>query len=145
LTQHTFYTWASKGVADGRYDIKVVASDARANLPGQGKEASRLSDSVLVDNTPPVIGDIKTDVAGGKATVKLRVVDRTGTVESVETSLDSVDHWQKQLPDDTIADSPEETYTVSTGELTKGQHALAVKATDERGNAALETVTISVP
>ena len=80
-----------------------------------------------------------------KATVKLRVVDRTGTVESVETSLDSVDHWQKQLPDDTIADSPEETYTVSTGELTKGQHALAVKATDERGNAALETVTISVP
>ena len=143
------YTWASKGVADGRYDVKVVASDARANLPGQGKEASRLSDSVLIDNTPPVIGDIKTDVGGGKATVKLRVVDRAGTVASVETSLDNVDHWQKQLPDDTIADSPEETYTVTLGELghelSRGQHALAVKATDERGNAALETVTISVP
>lgn len=144
LTETT-HVWSSKGVADGRYDVKVVASDAKANPPGQGKEASRISDAVLVDNTPPVIGDVKIEVADAKATVKLRVVDRAGTVASLESTLDSVDHWQKQLPDDTIADSPEETYTLSLGTLPKGQHAVTVRATDERGNAALETVTISVP
>ena len=145
----TSHTWATRsengGVPDGRYDVKVVASDARANLPGEGKQASRVSDSVLIDNTPPVIGDIKTDIADGKATVHLRVVDRSGTVAGLETTLDRVDHWQKQLPDDKIADSPEETYTVSLGEPSKGLHALTVRATDDRGNAALETVTITIP
>ena len=48
-------------VADGRYEVKVVASDAAANAPGKGKTASRVSDPVLVDNTPPVIGDLKSE------------------------------------------------------------------------------------
>ena len=52
-------------MADGRYEVKVVASDAAANPPGQGKTASRVSDPVVVDNTPPVIGDLKATEQGG--------------------------------------------------------------------------------
>ena len=37
------YEWDTRAVADGRYEIKVVASDANANPPGLGKTASRVS------------------------------------------------------------------------------------------------------
>ncbi|MDB5326982.1 MAG: hypothetical protein JWM57_2551, partial [Phycisphaerales bacterium] len=100
---------------------------------------------VLVDNTPPVIGDVKTSVENGVATVKMRVVDRAGTVASVETTVDRVDHWQKRLPDDKMADSPEEWYTVPLSGLASGSHSLMVRATDARGNASYETVAIQVP
>ncbi|MGC4032467.1 MAG: hypothetical protein QM754_12195 [Tepidisphaeraceae bacterium] len=144
LTDST-HTWQAKNVPDGQYELKVTATDAASNAPGEGKEASRISDGVLVDNTPPVIGDVKTASEGGKTTVTFRVVDRAGTVAGVETSLEQVDHWQKRLPDDTIADSPEERYTVSLPGLGKGQHALLIKATDARGNSSFETITVTVP
>ena len=141
----TNHVWSAKGVSDGNYEVKVVASDAAANPPGKGKEASRVSDSVLIDNTPPVVGDIKTDIKDDKATITLRAVDRTGTVASLDYSIDSVDHWQRGLPDDTIADSPEERYTVSLPGLGKGQHTVLVKVADERGNTSLETIAVSIP
>lgn len=139
------HAWNAKGVADGQYEVKVVASDARANPPGEGREASRVSDGILVDNTPPAVGDVKTRRDGDKTVVTFRAVDRAGTVASVETTLDQVDHWQKQLPDDKMADSPEERYTVTLGGLGSGSHSLMIRATDERGNASFETVAIKVP
>ncbi|MGN6504853.1 MAG: hypothetical protein ACTHM6_04755 [Tepidisphaeraceae bacterium] len=141
----TSHVWSARGTADGHYEVKVVASDAAANLPGQGKESSRISESVLIDNTPPLIGDIKTDVSASPAPIKLRAVDRTGTVASLDYTVDSVDHWQRSLPDDTIADSPEERYTLSLPGLGKGQHTVLVKVTDERGNASLQSIGVNVP
>ena len=144
LTETT-HVWSSKNTADGSYEVKVVASDALANPPGVGREVSKISDGVLVDNTPPVIGDVKTDIENGVPTVKMRVVDRAGTVASVETTVDRVDHWQKRLPDDKMADSPEERYTVPLSGLASGSHSLMVRATDARGNSSYETVAVQVP
>src|SRR6185312_11202214 len=39
------FDWDTRTVADGRYQVKVVASDANANPPGQGRTASRVSDT----------------------------------------------------------------------------------------------------
>ena len=88
-----------------------------------------------------MIGDAKVD----GTTVTFRVVDRAGTVASVEYAVDSATHWQKSLPDDTMADSPEERYTLALKGLAKGQHTLTVRATDDRGNAGYETISVSVP
>ena len=51
--------------------MKVVASDANANPPGEGKTASRVSDPIAVDNTPPVIGDLKWTQKGDAVKVDL--------------------------------------------------------------------------
>ncbi len=135
------YTWSGKHTADGQYELKVVATDARSNPAGQGKEVARVSDGLLIDNTPPAIGDVKLE----GTTVTLRVVDRAGTVASVEYAVDSTTHWQKSLPDDTMADSPEERYTLALMGLAKGQHTLTVRATDDRGNAGYERISVNVP
>jgi hypothetical protein len=137
--------WPGKSAPDGRYEVKVVASDAADNQPDEGKQASRVSDVVVIDNTPPVIGDLKVESAGTQATIALRVVDRAGVVAAVDYSLDRADHWQRRLPDDTMADSPEERYTIALKDLAKGAHTLTVRATDERGNASFETVSVRVP
>ena len=84
-------------------------------------------------------------MSASPATIKLRAVDRTGTVASLDYTVDSVDHWQRSLPDDTIADSPEERYTLSLPGLGKGQHTVLVKVTDERGNASLQSIGVNVP
>ena len=58
------YDWETRGVGDGRYEIKVEATDAAYNPSGQGKTSSRVSDPIVVDNTAPLIGDIRTNIAG---------------------------------------------------------------------------------
>ena len=120
LTDAT-YDWDTRAVADGRYEIKVVASDAAANALGDGKAASRVSDPLVVDNTAPVIGDIKSTAKGADGHIELRGVDRTSTIASVEYAVDSSTDWQLVLPVDKIADSPEEDYAFDTAALRAGR------------------------
>jgi hypothetical protein len=138
------FDWDTHGAADGRYEIKVEASDANANPKGEGKTASRVSDPIVVDNTAPVIGDVSSRVSGGDATIRLKAADRTTTVAKLEYSVDSSENWQLVLPSDKIADSPEEAYEFVVGGLSGGAHQVRVRCTDAKGNRSFETVTVSI-
>src|SRR6266851_5708149 len=50
-----FYTIDGATLADGRYIIKITASDAPDNPPGEALSGERLSEPVDIDNTPPVV------------------------------------------------------------------------------------------
>jgi hypothetical protein len=139
------YDWDTKGVGDGRYEIKVQASDLAVNEAGAGKTGSRVSDPLLVDNTAPLIGDISSNTAADSANVKLKAVDRASTVASLEYAVDSAENWQLVLPSDKIADSPEEAYEFKVGGLTAGAHQIMFRATDAAGNRAFESIGITVP
>jgi hypothetical protein len=141
----TTFDWETRNVADGRYELKVVASDAASNEPGQGKTAMRVSDPLLVDNTPPVIGDLKSQPQAGSVQISLRAVDRTSTVASVEYSVDSVKEWQLVLPANGIYDSPDALVSFSIPNLTPGQHQVTLRATDVKGNAAFESLFVTIP
>jgi hypothetical protein len=138
------YDWDTRTVADGRYEVKVIASDATSNPPGQGKTASRVSDPMTVDNTPPVIGDVKSQQNGADMHIDLKVVDRTSTVASVEYAVDSNKDWQFVLPTDQIYDSPEETVSFSIPGLKPGQHQVTLRATDSKGNQSFENLVVNV-
>lgn len=138
------YLWDTRTAADGRYQIKVVASDVKANALGEGKDALRVSDPVVVDNTPPTIGDIKSTPLPKGAKVQARVVDRTGTVTGVEYSVDSKDDWQAVRASDNIFDSPEEGVTFSVEGLPPGSHQVMIRATDAHGNQSYEAVRVVI-
>jgi hypothetical protein len=142
LTDPT-YDWNTRNVADGHYRLKVVASDAAANPIGQGKSASRVSEDVVVDNSPPEVGDLKISPGHGEAKIQAHVVDVTSTVAALAFSIDSADDWQAVLPVDTIADSPEETYSFVVGGLSAGSHQVTLRATDSQGNQSYTTVTVT--
>ena len=139
------YTWPGDAAADGRYEFKVVASDAGANVAGRARTVSRVSSPVVIDNSPPRIGKAEVAVEPGQTTVKLTVSDVGGTMAALDYSIDRANHWQLCLPDDTIADSPEERYTVALKGLVKGRHTLTVRATDENGNTAFEAISVTIP
>ena len=140
----TSFDWDTRSVADGRYQIKVVASDAASNPPGQAKTASRLSNSFVVDNTPPTIGDLVFKVSGKDVQIDLRVQDRTSVIANVEYTVDSAEDWQAVLPVDGIFDSPDESVTFTVKGLTPGAHQITIRATDGKGNQALQTIAVKI-
>ena len=136
--------WDTRGVADGRYEVKVVATDAAANPPGAGRSTGRVSDPVLVDNTAPAVGDLRWQQKGGNIEIQLTAVDRTSTVAAMDYAVDSSREWQAVLPTDNIFDGPQESVTVSVPGLSPGTHQVTLRATDARGNQAFENVVVTV-
>jgi len=122
----------------------VEASDAASNHPGQGKTTSRVSDSYVVDNTPPAIGDLKCDVNGQDVKISFRAQDATSIIASADYTVDSSDDWQAVLPVDNIFDSPDETVAFTIKGLTPGTHQVTIRAVDARGNQALQTLVVKI-
>jgi hypothetical protein len=140
LTEAT-YEWDAKQVSDGRYDIRVEASDLAANAPGEGKVSSRIADPHIVDNTPPSIGDIEIKKEAGKATVNFRAVDKLGIIASMEFSIDGLENWQKILPSSILSDSPDESYSIAL-DLAQTARVVSLRAKDDSGNVAYQTVIV---
>jgi hypothetical protein len=138
------FEWDTRAVADGRYEVKVVATDAAANPPGQGRTSGRVSDPVIVDNTPPAIGDLRWQQKGANVTVDLTAVDRTSVVAAMDYAVDSSREWQAILPSDNIFDGPQETVSFSVPGLSPGSHQVTLRATDAKGNQAFENVVVTV-
>lgn len=140
----TNYLWDTRSVADGRYEVKVIASDAASNPAATGKTGNRVSDPIMVDNTPPVIGDLKSQIAGDKVTIDCRIVDQTGTVANCEYSVDSNDDWKAVLPSDNIYDEPSESVEFSIPGLSPGTHQVTLRATDNHGNQGFQSLTVKL-
>ncbi len=138
------YEWETRGVADGTYQIKIEASDAAANPSDAGKTGSRVSDPVTVDNTAPVIGDVKSFTNGGSVRIEMKAVDRTGVISSAAYAVNSSTEWQAVLPSDNIADSPEEAYSFIVTNLAPGPHQITLRVLDKRGNPAFATINVAV-
>ena len=103
--RENFYTIDGAALADGRYVIKVVASDAPDNPPGQKLTGERLSEPIDIDNTPPVVKAVGQPQLNRDAVrLVFSVDDATGKVKKADASLDGAT-WIPVFPDDGIADS----------------------------------------
>lgn len=139
------FEWDTRSVGDGKYEVRVVATDARSNAPGSAEQASRVSDPVTIDNTAPAIGDLNwRHEAPDAVRVDLRAADGTSTVAAVEYAVDAGKDWQLVLPSDNIFDGPEERVSFAAGGLTPGRHQVTVRATDAKGNTAYQSVFVNV-
>src|SRR5215210_6812880 len=122
-----FYTIDGVTLADGRYIIKVVASDAADNPPGQRLTGERLSEPVDIDNTPPVVKVMSQPQRRDSGRVVFAVDDATGKVKKADAS---------------IADSGHEVYTVDFGQLGPGEHTISLRTFDSSGNVGTLSVTV---
>lgn len=137
-----FYTIDGATLADGRYIIKVVASDAPDNPPGQKLTGERLSEPVDIDNTPPVVKTVgQPQVTRDSVKVAFSVDDATGKVKKADASLDGA-AWIPVFPDDGIADSGHEVYTLDFAALGPGEHTISLRTFDTSGNVGTLSVTV---
>lgn len=142
--KETSYEWDTRLVADGRYEIRVVASDEHVNALGTGRTSSRVSDPIRVDNTPPVIGNLKARSGAGEVRIAFDAVDRSSTLASFAYTVDASDDWQTVLPSDKIPDGPEEAVDFAIPGLKPGQHQVTVRAVDARGNQATASIPATI-
>lgn len=137
-----FYTIDGATLADGRYVIKVVASDAPDNPPGQKLTGERLSEVIDIDNTPPVVKAMgQPQLKGDAVHVVFSVDDATGKVKKADASLDGA-AWLPVFPDDGIADSGHEVYSVDFSSLGPGEHTISLRTFDTSGNIGTLSVTV---
>jgi hypothetical protein len=137
-----FYTIDSASLADGRYIIKVVATDAPDNPPGQKLTGERVSEPVDIDNTPPTVKvQSQPQISAEAARVGFVVDDVTGKIKKADASLDGT-AWVSVFPDDGISDSGHEIFTVDFGVLAAGEHTISLRVFDTSGNVGTLSVTI---
>jgi hypothetical protein len=126
--------WDTASVPNGRYVIRVVASDAPSNSPSTVLTGALESTAFDIDNTPPVITVTSVTRQGGKMTIAFDVRDENSNVQKAEYSLDG-DRWQTMYPRDGIPDSRLEQFElVLDGE--PGTRGVIIRATDALSNMA---------
>jgi hypothetical protein len=138
-----FYTVDGAALADGRYVFKIVASDAADNPIGQALMGERTSEPLDIDNTPPVvrrIGDAR--MVGDRARAQFEVEDATGLIKRADVSIDG-GAWRAAFPDDGIADSPRERYTIDLPVTGAGEHTISLRAFDTSGNVGSSRISVN--
>jgi hypothetical protein len=138
------YEWNGKTVEDGRYEIRVIASDERSNSTATKLTGSRISDPIVVDNTGPVIRKYAVEKSGKAATLKLQITDELSAIGKLEYTVDSNAQWKSTVPDDLVFDTIEESFTILTEDLDPGEHILTIRITDDVGNTTYKTFELSV-
>jgi hypothetical protein len=94
---------------DGGYSIKLVASDSPSHSPADTLTGERTSARFEVDNTPPRIEFLSSNVEGNQVHLTFRAIDSFSPISRAEYSIDAND-WQLADPVGRISDYKVETY-----------------------------------
>lgn len=132
------HEWDITTVGDGRYRVKVVATDKLSNPVGWAKSVEKVSMPFDIDNTQPSIGEIQV-TANGNGTYKVAcdVTDMSTPLEKAVYKIDNDEHWKAIFPEDGIFDSKQEKLLLETGELSEGAHTITIQVTDRAQNMAV--------
>lgn len=121
---------------DGKYQVRVVASDAEANPPGAARTAEQLSAPFLIDNTPPLVRVLSQERKGASATVRFEAADAASVLRRAEYSLDA-GPWIPIFSEDGIVDSRVETFLIRFDQLKPGEHVAVLRVYDMGNNAGM--------
>jgi hypothetical protein len=138
------FEWDGKTVEDGRYEVRVIASDERSNTMATKLTGSRVSDPIIVDNTGPAVTEHAIEASDKKAKLKMRIVDELSTIGVVQYTVDSSEKWKGTIPDDGLFDTTDESFSIVTEELETGEHIVSVRIADDVGNATYKTFEVTI-
>jgi hypothetical protein len=131
--------WDTSSLPEGKYRVRVDASDELANPPGETTHFALETSPILVDNTPPVV---KTLTMQGHR-LRAEVVDGLGPIARVEVAIDGHIEWRPVASTDGLYDTATETIDADITSLlpaTPGPHVVALRAYDAAGNYVVREV-----
>lgn len=132
--------WDTTAMPDGRYVIRVSASDGPDNPPALARAGHKDSASFEVDNAPPTL--VASLVAGATGRVRVTARDTGSRIQQLEFSVDA-GRWQQVYPLDGINDSSEETYEfVVPSNGRPGPRVVVLRVSDRLGNVATGSVDV---
>jgi hypothetical protein len=129
--------WDTTALPEGKYRVRVEASDEVANPPDQVQKHALESELVLVDNTPPRIDNLQ--MTGRR--LRCHVVDGTSPIARVEIAVDGKLEWRPLAPADGIFDTLDEAIDADVSAVVPaGSHIVVVRAYDAAGNSVSRDV-----
>jgi len=138
------FDWKSNTVEDGRYEVRVTADDARSNTTATALTGSRISETIIVDNTPPAVESYNVEVKGTTATLKLKLKDELSVIGNLSYTVNSNEDWVSTIPDDLIYDTTEEEFTITIENLEPGENVIAVRFSDDLKNTKYKSYEAKV-
>jgi len=107
----SLFVWDTTSVADGRYLIRIRATDSPTNSAERVLSGDRESDPFEIDNTPPQL-TIESSRQGNSTRLTVRVRDTQSPILKLEFST-AGGNWQVAYPVDGLSDSLDERYEIS--------------------------------
>ncbi|HVR18381.1 MAG TPA: hypothetical protein VMS65_01750 [Polyangiaceae bacterium] len=136
VTKET-YDWDTSNLPEGRYRVRVMATDELANPPDRVMRDEAESGVVLVDITPPRVDGLK---AQGRRVQGL-AIDGVGPIQRIEAALAGTDDWLPFFPADGIFDEPREEIDFDATVLSAtGPAILAIRVYDDANNFIVQNV-----
>ncbi len=141
--QQPNHTWDTSALPEGRYRLRVTASDAGGNAVGEALSTGALSQPFTVDNTPPLVVALEVRGEAGALLVTGKAEDAASALQRVEVSLDD-GAWRAVTPDGGFTDQLAHSFRVRLGEVAPGEHTVSVRVVDLAGNPAVRAVRATV-
>jgi hypothetical protein len=151
-----FYSFDSGLLPDGRYTIKVAASDSPSHVPQDALTHEKESSGFAVDNTAPRIDHLAARLEGQQLHVTFQASDESSPIKRAEYSVDAGD-WQYLEPVGQISDAKIENYDFNalvsvpapdetadqkargrakSGTVPRSEHVVVVRVYDRSDNVA---------
>jgi outer membrane protein assembly factor BamB len=132
------YDWNTDSVADGRYLVRVWASDEKVTPTERALDHQFDSPPFLVDNTRPEVLGLA--VQGNKVTG--RAHDATSVISAIEYAIDGGE-WRPASPDDKLLDERDEAFTITLPKsLEPAPHIVNVRAWDQVDNVGSSRIEL---
>ncbi|HEY2954343.1 MAG TPA: hypothetical protein VGK89_03710 [Candidatus Eisenbacteria bacterium] len=138
------FTWDTSPLPDGRYRLRVTASDAAGNPLGEERTAEAFSEPFTVDNTPPAVTAFAARGEAGAVAVEGRAEDGMSPLSRIEVALDE-DDWRTVTPEGGLADDRTLSFRARLPKVQPGDHTVSVRAVDLAGNSAIRASRVTVP
>ncbi|HSC89500.1 MAG TPA: hypothetical protein VLC09_19595 [Polyangiaceae bacterium] len=134
------WSWETENLPEGKYRLRVTASDELSNPPGRVTRHSLESFDILVDNTAPVLSGLT--VQGRKLSGKVR--DGAGTIRRIELRVAGTEEWLPLDPSDGIFDEQDEDFSVDlSSAIPAGPQLVTVRAFDSASNFEVAHVRLA--
>ncbi|MGH9606463.1 MAG: hypothetical protein ACRD3N_12295 [Terracidiphilus sp.] len=145
----TAFSFDATQVPDGGYEVKVVASDAPSEPPGEALTGSKVSVRFMIDTTPPAVTDLSATAEAAacehepcapRVHVTFDATDATSPIARAQYSVDA-GPWQFVAPVGGLSDSKHEHYDfvapASMLNASVSEHLITVRVYDRYRNVGL--------
>ncbi len=143
LREH-YYSWDSTAFPDGKYFVRITATDAPSNPPDQALTASADSEPFIIDNTPPEITALTATPLRNAPVAKIEIhfhaKDALSTLGKAEYSINGGE-WTVVEPTTRLTDSMEHDYRVQV-DRGAGETTVAVRVSDENDNESVAKIVV---
>lgn len=126
---------------DGRYRLRVTASDHIDNYPEAALTATAISDEFFIDNTPPRLTGLAARTENNFIVLSFKATDDLTPLNASEYSVNGGE-WQYAEPATRITDSLEHEFQARIPLPAAKEIVIAVKVSDENDNTAVQKTIV---